>query len=1205
VSEVVGRSAWGTAGTPADPTRAGLYLRVLGALVATRDGATVDLGGRRQRAVLAALVVARGHVVSADRLIDAVWGDEAPRDPAGALQAYVSHLRRSLEPERTARHRTSVIVREGQGYACRLPDDAVDAWRFERLVREGTVASDPSATVAALEAALALWRGPAYADHSGERWADAESARLAELRAVAHERLFGARLATGQAAVLVPELEALAAEEPLREERWRLLALALYRSQRQADALAALRQARAVLADELGVDPGPALRALEAEILSQSPALDAPAPAPAAPSAVPAPPGNLVDRDRELAEIRSCLGDALDGQGRVALIEGPAGIGKTSLLAQARRLAEARGALTLSARGSQLEKAFGFGVVRQLFEPVLVDPSQRERLLAGAASSARSVFDAQDSVERADGSFAALHGLYWLTVNLSGDHPLVLAVDDLQWCDAGSLRFLGYLVRRLEGLRVLIAATLRTGEPFDDAALLADLAHDFVTTPVRPGLLTPAGVAALVRARLGDADDAFVAACHRTTTGNPLLLRQLLRALEAEGVRPDASHADTVTAIGSRAVSSIVLMRLARLSPSATGVARAIAVLGDGAGLPAVAELAGLPEPEAALALAALARAEVVRDEPPVGFVHPLVRDAVYRDLPPGERELHHERAARALDHAGAAAEQVAAHLLQVPSRRDPWVVDVLRRAASTAAARGASDSAATYLTRALAEPPADQDRGRVLLELGEMEAQNDGRAAALHLREAYRVLDDHALRASVAMLLIHVLLFAGERGEATEFARAAVAALPAELDDARQGLVALLRTTGFMHRLDESIWRGGSADIRGDGIGARMLATQQAWERVIDAEDPDGAVALARFALADGILLRADPGLFWVVAAFVLDMAEVGLGSFWDDALAEAHARGSLFRALSTHLWRAHKQWWDGDLREAEQSLVTASEQSERWGASAIAAPYGEAFLLEVLLDRGDAARARAYVDAFQDRPRVGDGALLYAEARARLLIVEGRPTEALTLLDSLSVLQAGIRNPMWHPWRSLRAQALALLGRRDEAIALVEEDLAILRPWRAPRPIGIALRLLGELRSDEPTLREAVAVLTGSTARFELARALWALARAVADQAEAVDLLDRARELAEACGADGLRAEVVAALTAAGVAVPARPEGAAALTTTERRIATMAVGGADLNVIAQELFLTPRSVDVALTSVYRQLRVETLDDLRAALVR
>ena len=369
-----------------------LNLHVLGELTATQDGAVVDLGGRRQRAVLAGLVISRDQVVPADRLVDCVWGDRPPANANGALQAYVSHLRRRLEPDAGARQRDGVIARAGPGYVLRLAPDAVDAWEFEAAV-EAAAGLAPGDAVCTLEPALRLWRGPAYADYAGEPWAEAEIARLTELRGVARERLLATRLELGEAQLVIGDLEALVKEDPLREERWRLLALALYRSHRQAAALEALRRARAVLADELGVDPGPALRALEAEVLAQSPDLDGPRPAAATAPAtlIPRPrtPDGLVDRDREMGLLRSRLDELTDGTSGCVLVEGPAGIGKTRLLDELRRLAVAAGVWVRSARSSALEQDFEWGVVRQLFGAGADDVLDARSASTCSAASAR------------------------------------------------------------------------------------------------------------------------------------------------------------------------------------------------------------------------------------------------------------------------------------------------------------------------------------------------------------------------------------------------------------------------------------------------------------------------------------------------------------------------------------------------------------------------------------------------------------------------------------------------------------------------------------------------------------------------------------------------------------------------------------------------------------------------------------------------
>ncbi|MEV7597305.1 BTAD domain-containing putative transcriptional regulator [Kitasatospora sp. NPDC089797] len=250
---------------------------VLGALGAERDGTALGLRGPRHRAVLARLIVARRRVVPVTRLVDDLWADPPPA-ALGALRTFVADLRRVLEPERPPRAPARLLATEGPGYVLRPEPQAVDAWRFETAVDEAAGLSAERA-LARLDAALALWRGPAYADHAEEDWTRAERTRLTELRLRAVEQRAGALLALGRAAQAVPDLRAHLADQPWREEAWRLLALALYRTGRQGEALAALREARAVLADGLGLDPGPALRRLEADVLAQDPALEADVPA--------------------------------------------------------------------------------------------------------------------------------------------------------------------------------------------------------------------------------------------------------------------------------------------------------------------------------------------------------------------------------------------------------------------------------------------------------------------------------------------------------------------------------------------------------------------------------------------------------------------------------------------------------------------------------------------------------------------------------------------------------------------------------------------------------------------------------------------------------------------------------------------------------------------------------------------------------------
>jgi tetratricopeptide (TPR) repeat protein len=829
--------------------------------------------------------------------------------------------------------------------------------------------------------------------------------------------------------------------------------------------------------------------------------------------------------------------------------------------------------------------------VRQLFEPVTNDPAARDTLLAGAASVAKPVFEEVTGDEAANqGSFAVLHALYWVTVNLANRGPVVICVDDIQWCDGASLRYLAYLVKRLEGLHVLVVLALRTGEQHPDDALLADLALDPSVTVLRPAPLSPEAAATLVQERLGEGVDTFVEACHRMTSGNPLLLRQLLRALADEGVRPDVSHVDTVRAVGSRAVSALVTLRLRRMPTTVTAAARAVAVLGEAADLPTVAALAQQPEDEVATALDVLSRSEILTDDRHLTFVHPLVRDAIYNDLPAGERMLHHDRAAQVLLKQGATAEQVAPHLLRAPRRGSAATVELLRAAAGTAVSRGASDAAVGLLTRALEEPVSGSDRIQVLVELGRLETHVDGPSGVAHLSDAYAAMEEPHARALLAMDIARTHVFVSPPGVATAFARDAAATLPDGLDDERQGLLALQRIAGFMHGLSSDSYRAGPVpEVSGEGVGARMLAATLSYELLRDGQDRDSAVRLARFALEGDRLLEVDNGLLWIVAANVLLLADDDLGDFWDRALARAHATGGLFAALSVNLWRGFAQWRRGQLEDALQSLADAVEQQRVWGISGFTSTYAAAFTLGALTDLGDLDAAASSLEAARGLPWVGEGGRLLREAAARLLLEQGRPSEALTELTA-PVDYPQVVNPAWAPWRGLMARALAGLGRYDEAIALAQEEVALLRHWGAPTALGPSLRLLGELQGAEGTadLREAIEVLTGTCAVLEEGRAQLALGRSRAiDHGEAVPLLRAALATARACGARAVARDAVTALAQRGESTTEGEDMPTRITSRQRRVADLAASGLDVNEVAQRLFLTPGTVRGVLESV------------------
>jgi DNA-binding CsgD family transcriptional regulator len=915
----------------------------------------------------------------------------------------------------------------------------------------------------------------------------------------------------------------------------------------------------------------------------------------------------LLEREAEVARLAAAIAEAAAGDGRMVLVEGAPGIGKTRLLAEARRLAEPAGFRVLTARGGELEREFAFGVVRQLFDHAVA--RHGANVLTGAAATAGAVFAADGAVEGAEPTFASLHGLYWLTANLAAERPLMVAVDDLHWCDGPSLRFLAYLVRRLEGLAVLVVGTVRSAEP-RDLPPLQEIICDPVTVSIRPAPLSVPATAALVAERLGEEpDEVFVTTCHTVTGGNPLLLVELLRTLSEEGVSPDAAHVSALTDLGPRVASRAGLVRLGRLSPEAVRVAQAVAVLGDDAELSTVASLADTTVERAGGAVAELVCSELLGAEVPLGFVHPLVAAAVHDDMAAVDRALAHERAARLLADGGAAAERVGAHLLLSPTRSAEWVVKELTKAAGVALRRGAPDSAVAYLERAVREPPPIADRAKVLLALGRAEALTRGPAAVEHLTQAYELLEDPTARAVAARSLSRTLLLTGQAEDAARLAREAAARLPPALADERRQLEALeLAALVIGHgagaaeaRLAE--YRRGPVGT----LGEKMLAAVAIHEWVSSGGDSGQCAAVALEALAGGELIAADNGLLAVMAISVLGLADRPEAlDAWELSLAQAHRHGSLFDLKSVTLWRGFTLYWRGELADAEDSIRSHYE-GRLWGMGGLGYQYADAVLAAVRRERGDLDGARRVLEQSRDGGDLSDPARYWLYSQLEQLVAEGRMLEALAVAEDFQRRFAPLGEPVDTPWRSPTALALHRLGRDAEAVALAAEDLEVARRWGAPGTVARALRTLAALDGDPgfERLREAVELTAATPARLQHAKALAALGaslRRARRPTDAREPLRRALELAEVLGADGLLKDVRAELYASG----ARPRstalrGVAALTPSERRVAAMAAGGLTNREIAQQLFVTPKTVELHLGRAFRKLDVRSRRQLTA----
>jgi DNA-binding CsgD family transcriptional regulator len=937
----------------------------------------------------------------------------------------------------------------------------------------------------------------------------------------------------------------------------------------------------------------------------------------------------LLEREAQVAALRAVADAARGGGGRFVVIEGSAGLGKTRLLAEARTIAGSTGMRVLAARGGELEGEFAYGIVRQLFEPVLasVSPDLRMELLAGPAALIEPLFGAsqlagsQDAP--AEGFFAILHGLYWLAANAAFQQPTLLSVDDLHWADSPSLRWLLYLTRRLEGVPLLVAAGTRRPEGESrDPTLVAELIADPQATAIRPEPLGRTSIAVLARELHGlNPDEAFCAALEAATGGNPLFVGAVLDAVAREGTSPTAEHVSRLLEIGAQGVSRFAGLRLARLPSQALGLLRAASIFGDGIELRRAAALAGLDAGELGPAAAALVRLDLLRRGDPLEFFHPVVRRAVYETLDVVERAAAHRLAAELLLDAGALPESAGSHLLRVTPQADSFVVSTLRQAAERSLAQGAADAAVGYLTRALEEQVDSAARAQVLVELGIAERRTNGPAAADHLRAGLELLADPARRGEVALELGRALWF-------TDRIRDALSVFEQALDDADRErdpdlyerlLAELISSAWWDPRTypvaDKAIGEL-ELDLLHGGLGSEILLATMAHYEVRLGRRRELAVELARRALASGNLL-ASGSLAFYYAVNVLPRA--GLFDeavpIFNRAISQARRRGDILNVAFTLLWRGTYQTDGGDLRAAIADLREAMDLSVAHGMR-VSWPYNIGFLAHALLEQGSADEAARVVDEgnFPEQLPLDQVHLVWFRLyRGRVRIETGSPARGVEELLQVgqTVRLVPFDNPSSLPWRSWAAEGLRLLDRGDEARALAREELALARRWGDPGSLGASLRVLGLVEGDTAgvrLLREAVEVLAGSQARLEHARALvdlGAALRRASQRTEARQRLQEGVDLARRIGAFGLARRANDEITATG----ARPRkvlqtGLDALTASERRVAQLAADGMSNKEIAQTLFVTIKTVEVHLSHAYRKLQISSRTQLDKGLL-
>jgi DNA-binding CsgD family transcriptional regulator len=925
---------------------------------------------------------------------------------------------------------------------------------------------------------------------------------------------------------------------------------------------------------------------------------------------VSAPP--LLERERELAVIDERLAEAVAGRGGLVLIEGPAGIGKSALAARARELALARGMAVAAARGSELERADAFGVVRQLFERRLRAMSRdaRERLLAGAAALAGPVVLPETAVPAGEGSsFGTLHGLYWLLAGLAAERAQLLVVDDAHWSDEASLRFLLFLANRLDESPILVLAAQRPE--------VVDLRAAPGVTAMTPSALSPAATSAALAdgAENGVAPE-FAAAFHVATGGNPLLVRRLADGLRERGV--GYTDPGAIAAAGPEVVSGAVAAAMARLGHEPVALARAVAILGDEAPVAVAAPLAGLDGVGAGAAADQLMRAGILDDGRPLRFQHALVRDAVLASLTAGERAAAHRAAAAQLATQGAPDRAIAAHLLHTEPAGDPGVAATLTAEGRRALAAGAPLEAHGMLARALAEPPAAGGRHELLLALARASTHLGGRDAIDHVRAAYDAAGDELERAHAALAVMWATGPAPDQVEqAIRLIEPAMEGLGGRDRELALQLEAARLMMLFLSEEHAARWAAEAephATLEGESAGECLLLLHAAIARFASGRPaadiaapveriPDNAVAVA--ALGP----EAPWVPFLIGMLFKTDRLDAAI-AVTDAALAEATRIGSAagFAIASVwHAWIALRRG-DGGRAEAHARAAVDAAPPDGWQHDFCCAGLAEVLAERAQLDEAARLLEAKRVDRLDPADRSSE--LLFS---TRSIVRMGQGDAAGALVDQLEARRRRGEEPAIDPDFSGWLRLARLHHATGDAVAArAEADAALgyARRFGTPGYIGQALNVCGVLEGGEAgldLLREAVAELERSPARRELARALLDLGGALRRDGQRVAARDALRRALDIAAAGGLTATADRArdelrLTGARIRRD-HATGVDSLTPSERRIAERAAAGATNPEIAQALFVTTKTVEMHLSRVYRKLDIGSRDQLPTAL--
>jgi tetratricopeptide (TPR) repeat protein len=880
-------------------------------------------------------------------------------------------------------------------------------------------------------------------------------------------------------------------------------------------------------------------------------------------------PASLWERDEELAALAEAV-DTLcadrSSPGGLLVFSGESGVGKTALLTEARRIAEARGCTVWSARGGETLKSVPFNVLRQLLQPALLTllPEEAREYLGGWYDIAGPALGLAEPGERQADPRHVCDGLVAAVRRLARrEWPLVLLVDDAHWADQETLRWLAAFAERLEDLSALVVIARRPGEEGGDGARLLDA----VAAAARPvgtlSALTPEATAGLTRATLGaHADDPFCREVWAVTAGNPYDTVELLAKVRDSELEPVEAHAGELRALNRAARGGGLVARLEELGMDATRFAWAAAILGADITVDLVAQLATMDRDRAVRCAGLLRRARILTDPDPaevpradgeLEFVHPLIATAVYNSIPDALRRAMHGIAAQLVTDSGRGAAAASRHLLEVYPDDDQELVDQLREAAREHLAVGAPDAARRCLERALEEPPRPEVHARVLYELGCATLLTAPATTIGHLRTALSMPGlDGDTRVDAVWRLSQALLHNNQLEEAVRTVEAEAARL--EPGPARMRLQAVrFMWEGIHAGEDPSLGRSRrlaelARHCTGRDNAERALLILRAFDALCRGENAEEVVELCDRALVNG---RLAPGLGWTDTEWGIELPLMLASSYaCTDRLDRAESllneavrvyekagwSGGHLALAHAYLGLGHRR--RGRLKEAEAALRTSLRLAERVGRGLPLYWSATCNLVDTLLARGHVEEAWSVAEQYGFAPPYPATIVLpdIRSVRGRLLLAVGRTEEGVNELEAAEKAAAarGGHNPLLAPRAVHLARALAAVD-PARAARLATEARRTAERFGTDTAIGEALRCAAALETGRRAVRLAglaVAYLEASPCQYEHAAARVEYGIAARSAPE----LRRALDLARSCGADGLVARAQQALAAEG---------------------------------------------------------------------